>query len=451
MQPLYRNESSQVPTRTGPEGPAVAGFLERIYVIALLLYFTGGLVPSAHVEGHPSPTYDRLMILSQLLLFPVLPYLAARHWKHLLPAVRAAKWLVLLCAFAVLSSLWSYGHLYTMRRSLILAISTLFGLYIGARFTREEQARLTACAIGLAIAASMILVALFPTYGISQTVHSGMWKGVFAHKNTLGMTMTFSLLLFTIARPALVAGSIRWLLILGSVILLVESKSQTALVLAVSVPVIYALLHVIRIRRPRTLPLWVACVPALIALAVVVLTSAGIMFDAIGRDATLSGRTELWSAAVGTMSQHSARQWLGYGYSVFWSPENPLMDAIFAQVGWFPGHGHNGYLDIYLDLGILGLLIFLCGLAVAARNAVQLFIIANSPVDRWPIAFLAFFVMCNLTESQILRTHMFLWIPYVATYVSSALTLSAQSTSSDAAQAEQTLQAGPAPVLAGSV
>jgi exopolysaccharide production protein ExoQ len=397
-----------------------AGLAEQGFVIVFLLYFAGALVPSAHVEGHPSPTYDKVMILCQAIFFPLFLLIAYRSWRQIAPGLIIARWLVLLCALAILSTLWSFGHLYTLRRAIIFSISTLFGVYLGSRFSLEAQIRVFAAALGIAIVASLILGAAFPKLGVSQSVHSGEWKGMFMHKNTLGMTMTFSLLLFVFARPNILLTA-RVFAVAGATILLYESKSQTALLLAAVVPATYCICHLLRIRKRNTLPLWVAFVPALLVGAVGAAAGVGPIFDALGRDSTLSGRTDLWKTALETIAAHPAREWVGYGYSIFWSEKNPDMTAIFAQVGWFPGHGHNGYIDLYLDLGFCGLAIFLAGLLYAIRNTLRLFFLAETAAEKWALPCLIFIVFCNMTESQLIRTHMFLWIPYVALYVSSAL------------------------------
>jgi exopolysaccharide production protein ExoQ len=403
-----------------------AAIVERCLLVVLLLYFLGGLVPTAHIEGHPSPTYDKIMVLCQVILFPPFLILAYRNRERIQPGIRAARWLFILCAWVLASSIWSYGHLYTLRRAVIFAVSTLFGVYLGSRFSQEEQIDIIGIALAVAVAMSLIVVAAFPKLGISQSIHSGQWRGVFMHKNTLGMTMAFTLLLFLVARPVGIPLLLRIFVILGAAAALYKSNSETAIFLGAAVPAVYFVSHLFRIRKSRTLPLWIAFVPAFAVAVIVLVAGASVVFDALGRDATLSGRTQLWDAALDAMRAHPIRQWIGYGYSVFWSERNPEMGDIFAQVGWFPVHGHNGYIDVYLDLGLVGLTIFIVGFVIGARRFFLLFLRANSAAEKWVLPCLIFVTLSNLTESQLLRAHMFLWIPFVGMYVSTTLRMKLQ-------------------------
>lgn len=86
----------------------------------------------------------------------------------------------------------------------------------------------------------------------------------------------------------------------------------------------------------------------------------------LGRSPNLTGRLELWSAAV---SLAWSRPWLGYGYGAFWSSEPGRLVA--ATVGWVPLHAHNGYLDVWLSLGFPGLALVAALFLLSACRAFQ--------------------------------------------------------------------------------
>src|ERR1700721_30572 len=77
----------------------------------------------------------------------------------------------------------------------------------------------------------------------------------------------------------------------------------------------------------------------------------------LGRDNTLTGRTEVWAAVLPEMERHAL---LGYGFGSFWTDARRLLYDIPTS--------HNGYLDILLELGALGLALFIAWLLWCARQ-----------------------------------------------------------------------------------
>jgi O-antigen ligase len=93
----------------------------------------------------------------------------------------------------------------------------------------------------------------------------------------------------------------------------------------------------------------------------------------MGRDAStadvgsLTGRTALWTELL---TYVGARPLVGYGLGGFWSPAHTAYIAL--ALGWVVSHSHNGYLEVLLDLGLVGLTLFLivfgAGIAQASRR-----------------------------------------------------------------------------------
>ena len=93
--------------------------------------------------------------------------------------------------------------------------------------------------------------------------------------------------------------------------------------------------------------------------------------------------------------------------------------VIAAQIGWTARHAHNGFLDIALDLGAVGLLIFAVPLGVYATRIARGVASGMEPVARaWPAIFLFYWMMSNLTESPLVRHDHLGWALYVSTVAS---------------------------------
>ena len=135
------------------------------------------------------------------------------------------------------------------------------------------------------------------------------------------------------------------------------------------------------------------------------------MFGLIGKDATFTGRTDIWAAIARSISQ----EWLlGYGYGAFWiDPLGPSYYVRFA-LEWGVPSAHQGWMDLWLAGGIVAVGIF----------AVHLLIIFILMLDRigrggtetyWVVLSTLMFIGFSLSESSILMQNDISWVMFVAT------------------------------------
>ena len=80
----------------------------------------------------------------------------------------------------------------------------------------------------------------------------------------------------------------------------------------------------------------------------------------LGRTENLTGRTDIWNSLL---PYAKSRLLLGYGYGGFWTTR--LREQIAS-------HAHNGSLNTVLDLGIIGLILFIVFLAVTTWKCCKL-------------------------------------------------------------------------------
>lgn len=407
---------------------APAGRAETVFVILTLLLYTGAIVftlraATANADIDPNtgdPVFQAIWLFVDTIVFLLL----AKNWRTSIPAMRGTALVWALVALAVASPLWSSAPQVTTRRSIALVGTTLFGVYFAARFSLRRQVSLLAWALGLGVISSFVFVFALPSYGIEG---GGDWKGAFLTKNVMGRAMTLSLIVFLLCAwkgrsRKFVLGSLAVL----AALLLLGAGSSTALVV---LPLAIASLFSTRILKWPTglsMPLLVMALALSSAAAIWTSDNFAEALGAAGRDPTLTGRTQLWDDVI---VQIEDKPWLGYGYGGFWLGWDGPSAKIWEETTWQPPHAHNGLLDLWLDLGAVGVVLFIAGFATVFFRALKLAQRAKEKAELLPIAFLVFMFLYNLSESTILRQNSIFWVLYVAvaTAVLSRTPLIAQS------------------------
>jgi exopolysaccharide production protein ExoQ len=130
----------------------------------------------------------------------------------------------------------------------------------------------------------------------------------------------------------------------------------------------------------------------LLATAEVGFGISGHFSESLGRGSELSGRTGLWKALLGMHTNPI----LGTGFESFWLGERPKqLEGVFFFI---PNEAHNGYLETYLTLGMLGVFL-LIALFVATFWKIRAELFQNFELGRYRLGFLAALVLYNWTEA----------------------------------------------------
>jgi exopolysaccharide production protein ExoQ len=111
-----------------------------------------------------------------------------------------------------------------------------------------------------------------------------------------------------------------------------------------------------------------------------------------GHESTLLGRMELWRDCLAVHTNPV----FGAGFESFWSGDR--LHLLKEGRPWNPNEAHNGYLETYLNLGLVGLFM-LFGLIVATFRKIRLDLLRNPDWGRFELGFLAAIVFYNLTEA----------------------------------------------------
>jgi exopolysaccharide production protein ExoQ len=124
----------------------------------------------------------------------------------------------------------------------------------------------------------------------------------------------------------------------------------------------------------------------------------------LGRDPSLTDRTEVWADALALVADPV----FGAGFESFWLGER--LDKLWAKWWWQPNQAHNGYIEVYLNLGLLGIAILL-GLIVSTFRKIRVDLLTDLHYGRLRLAFLFVVLAYNYTEATFKGVHL-IWLVF---------------------------------------
>ncbi|MBL0407686.1 O-antigen ligase family protein [Microvirga aerilata] len=311
--------------------------------------------------------------------------------------------LTLALGWCWLSLLWAVNSGVSMRRVLLttILIWSIFMLVQQIGFKKTIYA--VQIALLLTLAANYAAVFASPSLGIHQTAQIGdpdlvgSWRGIMVQKNHAGALCAITILLYYFA-PDKMNSAVRWGVLALAAYFLYRSGSKTSLRL--TVPSL-ALGWLYTFYSPRY---WYVAVAGLTGITVALTSSIVAYWDNLvatfSRPDALTGRGQIWPVLIAYWSDN----WLlGSGYGSFWNigPESPIYQY---GTGWVVrlGQGHNGYLDMLVQIGLPGLVLAVCALFISPllRLLTSYTIIRRD--GALLIALLLFAAGHNMTESTLL-------------------------------------------------
>lgn len=296
------------------------------------------------IDGGVNLPVASVNLLADCLLGLLILPAAKQVWGIFL----AMRPLALFSALTIASTIWSINPGMTIRRGGYLLIDIAAAAYFGMRYTPKQLARITcAAAFGLVVM-SVVAYGMHPD-SVLDPSHPGQWRGLTGHKNVfgqyVGLALVFALLVdlgkFALLRPLLVA---------TMAVMLYLSHSSTCWLLAVICLLAIPLFTLIARVRTLAVPLLMLSATILLVIGTLTLPVTGQLMQAMGKDPTLTGRTELWE---GLLHSAAKRPLLGYGYEAFFSKPDELV-GLQSHAGWLPPHAHNGYLQVLISTGLVG-------------------------------------------------------------------------------------------------
>ncbi len=362
------------------------------------LHGSGGVdLGEAYVDGNP---IDRNVLTSLIVAGLIVLF---KRKRQIGPLLRANVPILLFFIYCGISLLWSDFPFVALKRWIRATGDIVMILVVLSDPNRLDAIKRTLARVGfILLLGSFVLIRYFPSLGRGfNRFGTPSHIGVTTDKNGLGMIcMLFGL---TIVWRILVAvrddaGKRRnrqllahGIMLLVTVKLLLSSHSATSLACFILGSGIIWMTGFRVFRRP-------AALNALMVSAVIfggifmALGGKETLFEALGRDSTLTGRTDIWSIVL----SKAENPLIGTGYETFW-----LGDRLAYMSSNYHGinQAHNGYLELYLNIGIAGLSLLLLIFLTGYRNITIAFR-ERSPVAGLRLAYLILAAIYNVTEAS---------------------------------------------------
>lgn len=384
---------------------------EGAICIAMIFMLTGALIGPVFAPTQEETPILRLVWLpAYAATLGLFIYRLDGIWR----AWPAALLLLTTVFLAFASKYWSIDSATTMRRVISLAITLLFALYMGAAFRGPHLPRMLMQATLVMAIGSLVMVFAFPSIGVHQTENAGLWRGLWYEKNQMGAVMVIGATA-SAACLAMENGRSRLLpavaLALSSGLVLATQSKTSLLCLMLGVGTVAGF---------WTLRKGGAAFAVAAVWAAVVAAAAGVwlwdthsveVLEALGKDPSLTGRTDIWAALMRKVADHPMT---GYGYGAFWGRESVPAEWIRKETQWPVPSAHNGWIDLLVQLGWPGAI--LTGVLMALATVITIVRSGGAGLREgwWAMGFLVAFIALSLSES-ILLTHQSLpWVLFMA-------------------------------------
>jgi len=407
-------------------GSPVLDLAENIFAVVALLVFSGVLNLASHYnvsEGVPgygdyySSKFDRIVSLLQYGIYATTLFLLLARLKSTVYTAKTDPFLWALVGIAVISFMWSDFPNESQKGGLDVLKTTLFGLYFASRFSLKDQLRLLVWALGIGAVITVMYTLPFRGTGLESGTHAGAWRGTLLHKNLLARLMLVS----AVASLLVALNTRRWRnrylvwAVCGlSVALIVLSTSKTALVVFATLIILLPLYNALRWSEGLAIPFFITLSLVGGAIATFVVSGWDSLLVSLGKDPTLSGRTDIWEVVIENIWE---RPWFGYGYQGFWQEKGDA-DLVWRVIRYKVFHAHNGFLNIAVELGLVGMFLFVLSVLFTYIRALQWARLGKTSEYLWPITYITFLLMYNYTETTNITQHSLFWVLFVTATLS---------------------------------
>jgi exopolysaccharide production protein ExoQ len=383
-------------------------------MVSLWFYHDGySITPGDYLEGS---LFDRNVFLTLIVISAFILNKRKIKWSKIF---HSNSLIFLFLFYCGISILWSDFQFVSFKRWIKEIGNLIMVLMVLTDRDPVEAIKtmIRRCAYVL-IPLSVVLIKYYPLLGRKYHRYSGALTitGVTTNKNNLGLLCLVCglFLLWDIVsmwRNKNVSIDkeemfVQLLILIMVLWLLIKSNSATSLICFIIGICLFTCLGMPFIKRN------IKFIGLYMFLSILIVITIGFLFDVVqiiiptfGRDMTFTGRTELWKDCINL----AGNPLIGTGYNSFWLGDT--MEQLWDKYWWHPTEAHNGYLETYLELGLIGLFLLIGVIFFIFRN-IRKELISDFEYGSFRILFLFIAILYNFTESAFKGMHL-MWFVFL--------------------------------------
>lgn len=333
--------------------------------------------------------------------------------------------LIALLVLMPISIIYSNYQMFSAIASFAQYATSLFALFLAAAFSWRHLLRIFSNVVRVILAASLLfefvaaaivrgpIAPIFKNYeGDTPPASAYYWtrahlfdgdriQGIVGNSNILAFIAMIGLVVFAIDYA--VSATPKWLsassfALAAAMLLLSKSAGVAFAVAAIAVAATVALIVEGKDRDLRhRIYRWVwACAGV---VSIVVLINRAEVFTFFGKTPDMTGRSTIWKLVLGLIAERPIQGW---GWISHWMPGVEPFEGLVVinKVPYY--QAHNAYLDMWLQLGGIGLLLLLILVAMTFVKLWRLGVRHTNPLYLWPMLVFFGLLAQNLTESRML-------------------------------------------------
>ena len=377
--------------------------LDRVVDVAVfcwLFVLSEAVIPLSMLQHQVDFSDEQKLFLQNILkpfvIFSLFAFVF--FFKSMVAMFVRNPFIVFIVLWMWMSVFWSMDEDVTVRRSIVHSAFIIIACFVALRYEFKELIAMLFYIAAIVAAASLFFIIADPSLGFNPDGRGA--RGAFMHKNTLANFLVVGIMAAGAGlRLQVVPRIFGYGVLLLSIALLVLANSTTAHLIVVVMVGVYVLME-LRSRLPfRSIAVFVAFSLAIILFGTMVLiANLDEFFLLLGRDMTLTGRDAVWHYAGQMIREHVI---LGYGYAAFWETE-PILSYVTDSLKWNITHAHNGFLQIWLELGFVGVCLLVAVLTVSFWR-----LAFSSLPNHFATVALPFFVA--MVVNDFVETHLFVY------------------------------------------
>lgn len=326
---------------------------------------------------------------------------------------RQNRWLTVFLVYSLIAIFWSDFPFIAAKRWIKIMGHPIMALVILTEANPQEAVRTLLKRIGyVLVPLSICFIKYLPEYGrgFDQWTGEGFNCGVALNKNGLGcLSMILGIFFFWNLLQAFRIKERRYrraeillsVSFLGMTYWLLQESSSATSLLTMIVGMVLIWVSGLPFIDRRHIGAYVIGTAILLVTLEPIFGIYATVVKSVGRNLTLTDRTDVWHYAIMLQSNPI----LGAGFESFWLGKR--LDTMWQQFWWRPLQAHNGYIETYLNLGFVGLIV-LAGQLLGTFQKASRDLMRRFELGRLRLGFLIAIIIYNYTEAAFVNVS-FVW------------------------------------------